>query len=83
MNYLRPLKHWDRGFETHSNAWMSVCLYSMFVLSCVWVAALLRAAHSSESYRLCKKDYRTEEVTTAQQKALEPWMNENEYILMM
>jgi hypothetical protein len=33
---------------------MSVCVYSVFVLSCVQVAVLRRADHSSkESYRLC------------------------------
>jgi hypothetical protein len=38
-------------------AWMSV-----FVLSRVKDAALIRADHlSKESYRLCKKDYKTEE----------------------
>jgi hypothetical protein len=34
---------------------MSVCVYSVFVLSCVQVAALRRAdPPSKESYRLCK-----------------------------
>jgi hypothetical protein len=35
---------------------MSVCVYSVFVLSCVQVAALLRAdPPSKETYRLCKR----------------------------
>jgi hypothetical protein len=35
-----------------------VCIYSVFVLPCVYIAALRRADHSSkESYRLCDKDY--------------------------
>jgi hypothetical protein len=39
-----------------------VCVYSLFVLSFVKVAALRRAhPPSKESYRLCKKDYETEE----------------------
>jgi hypothetical protein len=43
-----------------------VCVYSVFVLSCVQVAALRRADHSSkESYRLCKKDVETEEEARA------------------
>jgi hypothetical protein len=34
-------------------------------------------SHSSkESYRLCKKDYETEEEAKAQQKAVEPLRNE-------
>jgi hypothetical protein len=37
-------------------AWMSVCVFSVFMLSCVHVAALRRAdPPSKESYRLCKK----------------------------
>jgi hypothetical protein len=36
-------------------AWMSVYVYSSFVLSCMQVAALRRADHSSkESYRVCE-----------------------------
>jgi hypothetical protein len=55
---------------------MSACVYSVFVLSCVEVAALRRADHSfKESYRLCKKDYDTEEAR-AQQRAVGPLMNE-------
>jgi hypothetical protein len=49
---------------------MSVCVYFVFVLSCV---ALRRAHYSSkESYRLRKKDYETEEEARAQQRAVEP-----------
>jgi hypothetical protein len=37
-------------------AWMSMCVYSVFVLVCVQVAALRRAdPPSKQSYRLCKK----------------------------
>jgi hypothetical protein len=37
-------------------AWMSVCVYSVFILPCVQVAALrLTDPPSKESYRLCKK----------------------------
>jgi hypothetical protein len=37
-------------------AWMSVCAYSVFLLSCVHVAALRRAdPPSKKSYRMCKR----------------------------
>jgi hypothetical protein len=40
---------------------MCVCVYSVFVFSCVYVEALRRADHSSkEFYLLCKNDYGTE-----------------------
>jgi hypothetical protein len=53
------------------------CVYSVFVLSFVLVAALLRAdPPSKESYRLCKNDYETEEEARAQQRAVERLMNE-------
>jgi hypothetical protein len=53
-----------------------VCVYSVFVVFCVYVEALRRADHSSEeSYRLCKNDYELKEVR-AEQGAVEPWMNE-------
>jgi hypothetical protein len=36
-------------------------------------------SHSSkESYRLCKKDYETEEEARAQQRVVEPLMNDND-----
>jgi hypothetical protein len=60
---------------------MGVCLrlFCVCVVLCVQVAALRRADHSfKEPYRLCKKDYETEEEARAQQRALEPLMKENE-----
>jgi hypothetical protein len=55
MNRLRPLEHWDRGFESYSrHGCLCVRLFYMFVLSCVQVAALRRAdLPSNECYRLC------------------------------
>jgi hypothetical protein len=52
-----------------------VYVYSVFVLSCVQVAALRRADHSSESNCLCNKDYETEEKDQGQQRAVEPLMD--------
>jgi hypothetical protein len=53
---------------------MSVCIYSVFVLSCVQVEALRRADPlSKESYLLCKNQ-ETERAVKAQQKAVEPQM---------
>jgi hypothetical protein len=58
---------------------MDVCVrvYSVFLLSCVYVAAFRRADHS---YRLCKKVYETEEEARAQQRgcsAIDEWMKES------
>jgi hypothetical protein len=45
MNCLRLLGRWNREFESHSGHGflVYVCFYSVFVLSCVQVAALRRA----------------------------------------
>jgi hypothetical protein len=55
-----------------------VCVYSVFVLFCVQVEVLGGADPlSKEPYRLCKKKgYETEEEARAQQRAVEPLMNE-------
>jgi hypothetical protein len=82
MNCLRSLEHYDRRFESHSrHGCLCVCVYSVFVLSCVSVTVLQRADHSSkESYRLCTKDCGSEKEAKVQQRAAEPlmkeWMNE-------
>jgi hypothetical protein len=52
-----------------------VRFFSVFVLSCVYVAALRRAdPPSKESYSLFKKYYESEEEARAQQRAVEPLM---------
>jgi hypothetical protein len=49
-----------------------VCVYSVFVLSRVQIAALRRAdPPSKESYRLCKGVQETEKAAKVQQRALE------------
>jgi hypothetical protein len=56
-------------------SWMSV--FAFILCLCCSVAALRRANHSSkESYRLCKKDYKSEVEARAQQRAVEPLTNE-------
>jgi hypothetical protein len=62
MNCLRSLGSWDRGFDSHTKhgCLVCVCVYSMSVLSCVYIETLRRADHSSkESYRL-QNDHETE-----------------------
>jgi hypothetical protein len=61
-----------------------VCVYSVFVLFCVQVAALRRAYLSSkESYHLSKKNYETEDEARAQRRAVEPLMNEWTYFRLL
>jgi hypothetical protein len=48
-NCLRPLKHWDRGFESHSRHGCLCAFILCFVLFCVWRAN----PPFKESYRLC------------------------------
>jgi hypothetical protein len=53
MNCLRQLEHWGRGLGFHSRH-KFMCVFILFVLSCVYVVALRRAdPPSKESYRLC------------------------------
>jgi hypothetical protein len=58
-----------------------VCVYSAIVLSCVYVGASERADLSSmESYRLCKKDYGTDEEARSQQLNADPLMYVRMYV---
>jgi hypothetical protein len=82
MNCLHSLGRYDPGLESHSGheCLVCVCVYSVFILSCVWVEALWRADHSSKkSYRLWR-DQQTEkqpETTRAVQpfkkRGLQSW----------
>jgi hypothetical protein len=54
-----------------------MCVYFLFGLSCVYVAALRWTGHSCKgSYRLYRKDYGTEDDAEAQQMAVELLMDE-------
>jgi hypothetical protein len=68
-------KAWMAGSNPTQVMDVCVYVYFVFVLFCVWVVALRRDDHSSkDSYYLCKTDYETEEVATAQHRAVEPLM---------
>jgi hypothetical protein len=53
-------------------ALMSVCVYSVFVLSCVQVAAWRRTDPRPSSPIVCVKDEETEKAAKAKQRAVEP-----------
>jgi hypothetical protein len=76
MKSLRPLERWDRGFESHSIAWMFVYAIILFVLSCVDSSLATAGNSSKESYRLGKKDYEIQEEARAQQRAVGTLTNE-------
>jgi hypothetical protein len=58
MNCLRPLQHWHYGFESHLRH--DVCMFILFVLSCMQVAALRRLMPRPESPTDYVKDQETE-----------------------
>jgi hypothetical protein len=58
MNCLRSLETRIVGSNPTQGMDVCLCVYSVFVLSCVEVAAMRGADHSpKESYRLFKKDF--------------------------
>jgi hypothetical protein len=82
-NCLRPLERWDSGFESHSRHGC-LCVRFFYVL-CIGSRLATGWSPSKESYRLYKKDCKTEEEARAKQRTVVPfdeWMNEwmNEWI---
>jgi hypothetical protein len=77
MNSLRSLERWDRRFESHSrHAWL--CLYVRLFCVCVVLcvgSGLVTGYHSTICVKN-KRGYETEEEARAQQRAVEPLMNE-------
>jgi hypothetical protein len=53
-------------------AWMFVCVYFVFMLSCVQVAVLRRADPPSKESCWWGKDQEAEKIAKAQQRAVEP-----------
>jgi hypothetical protein len=51
---------------------MDICVFFVFVLSCVQVVALRRADNSSKSPTDIVKDQETVKAAKAQQRAIEP-----------
>jgi hypothetical protein len=71
----QTLGTWDR---ISLEACMSVCVYSIFVLSCVHVSALRRADPPfKESYRLCERsrDLKSGQGTTKDCRTIDRWMD--------
>jgi hypothetical protein len=62
------------GIMVSNPTWgKGVCVFILFVLSCVYVAALRRTdPPSKESYVLCKKDEETEGAAKVLQSAVDP-----------
>jgi hypothetical protein len=77
MNCFRSLESWDRRFESHSrHGCLCVHLFCVCAVLCVGSGLATCWSLVQPSYLLWKKDYEIEGEVTAQQRAVEPLMNE-------
>jgi hypothetical protein len=77
MNCLHLLDWWDRGFKSYSrNGCVYVRLFCVCVVLCIGSGLATSLLLIQGVFCLCNKDYKTEEDASAQQRAVEPLMNE-------
>jgi hypothetical protein len=57
---------------------MFICVYSVFVLSCLQVVSLRGADPQSTQYTDCVKDRAPGKVAKVQQRTVEPWIESND-----
>jgi hypothetical protein len=69
---LRQLKHWDRGFKSHSRDGC-LCAFILLMLNCVGMGFVTRWSPSKEFYRFCTRSRNLKESGEGpQQGATEP-----------
>jgi hypothetical protein len=76
MNCLRPIEHCGHDFESHSKHERLCTLFCVCAAPCVGRGLGTGWSPSKESYRLCIGLRNKKKVARAQQRAVEPLMNE-------